>query len=344
MESRARIVESGGLDVTEDSGPTKVRWLRQTLKGVLLFVAFMATLVFFFAIVIMSQIPSREAIRGCVTTKMYAVELCPGSKSYVPLARISKHLQQAVVVTEDSAFYDHRGFDFQEIQRSFEKNLEQGRFARGGSTITQQLAKNMFLSAEKSLQRKLMEALITIQLEKHLTKREILERYLNVVQFGPKIFGVKAAAQFYFKKTPAELDLIESAWLAFLLPSPDKYSVSFFKKQLTPFARKRLRQIVGNMYRFHRAGAADYRMALARLDRFLVGGEAVDIPDGLDLDAPEEEAPLEFLPEDDLETVPDMDVNVTPDEPVKSDGDGAEATEATESSDEGPVVTDDLSL
>lgn len=279
-------------------------WLRQMLKGLFLFLAFLATFFLFLAVIVMSQIPSREAIRGCMTTVLFEVELCPGGKDYAPLKKISKHLQQAVIVTEDSAFYDHRGFDFMEIQRSFEKNLEQGRFARGGSTISQQLAKNLFLSSEKSLQRKMMEAVITVQLEKHLSKNEILERYLNVVQFGPKIYGVKEAAQFYFKKSPADLDLIESAWLAFLLPSPDKYSVSFFKKQLTPFARKRLRQIVTNMYRFHRATEDQYRLALGRLDHFLVGGAAVDIPDGLDLDAPEDDGGLDFLPEDELQPIP----------------------------------------
>lgn len=279
-------------------------WFRQTLKGVFFFVAFIATLFLFLAVVVMSQIPSRETIRGCMTTVLFEVNLCPGSKDYVPLKQISKHLQNAVVVTEDGAFFDHRGFDFDEIQRSFEKNLEKGRFARGGSTISQQLAKNMFLSAEKSLQRKLMEAIITVQLEKHLSKNEILERYLNVVQFGPKIYGVKDAAQFYFKKSPANLDLMESAWLAFLLPSPDKYSVSFFKKKLTPFARKRLRQIITNMYRFHRASEDQYQVAMGSLDRFLVGGASVDAPEGLDLDAPEEDADIDFLPEDGLEPIP----------------------------------------
>lgn len=309
----------------------RLLWLRQTVKGLLLFVAFLATLSLFVAVVVMSQIPSRNTIRGCLTTVMHQVELCPGDKNYVPLRNIAKHLQQAVVVTEDSSFFEHRGFDIKEIQRSFEKNLEQGRFARGGSTISQQLAKNMFLSAEKSLQRKLMEAVFTVQLEKHLSKNEILERYLNVVQFGPDLYGVKAAAQFYFKKTPAELDLIESAWLAFLLPSPDKYSVSFFKKQLTPFARQRLRQIVTNMYRFQRAGEEDYRLALGRLDHFLTGGAAVDVPEGLDLDAPEEE--LDFLPEDELEPIPgevapEAAPAETPEAPAAEGGDGDNVIES----------------
>jgi monofunctional biosynthetic peptidoglycan transglycosylase len=308
-------------------------------------VAFIATVLLFVAVVVFSQIPSRDRVRGCLKTEMYGVELCPGSEDYAPLKRISKHLQQAVVVTEDSAFWDHRGFDFQEIQRSFEKNLEQGRFARGGSTISQQLAKNMFLNSEKSLQRKLLEALITLQLERHLSKKEILERYLNVVQFGPKIYGVKAASQFYFKKSSADLDLIEAAWLAYLLPSPDKYSVSFFKKKLTPFARKRLRQITANMYRYQRATEEDYRRSIGRLDTFLTGGPAVDVPEGLDLDAPEElEGEPEFLPE-----VPAMAPIDGESAPANSEGNDTiesfpEKPTGLPTDAADPVQSDDLSL
>lgn len=280
-----------------------INLFKSTLKALLLIVGLVITIALFVAVVILAQIPSRERIRGCMTTEMFHVELCPGSTSYAPLRSISRNLQQAVVLTEDSAFYQHRGFDFQEIQRSFEKNLQQGRLARGGSTISQQLAKNLFLSAEKSFQRKLFEAIITIQIEKNLSKREILERYLNVVQFGPNLFGVKAAAQFYFKKTPAQLDLVESAYLAFLLPSPEKYSVSFFKKHLTPFARRRIRQITENMYRYQRVDAEAYSTAIARLDTFLSGGPAVQAPEGLDLDSPEESADTEDM-NTDLNIVP----------------------------------------
>lgn len=295
--------------------------LKQSLKGLLLAVLFVATVLVFFGVVIFSQIPSREKIRGCMTTVMYEVQLCPGSKDYIPEKKISKLLKEATVLTEDSAFWTHRGFDFQEIQRSFERNMQEGRFARGGSTISQQLAKNMFLTSEKSLQRKLLEAIITVQIERSLSKKEILERYLNIVQFGKNLYGVGSASQFYFKKSPANLDLIESAWLAFLLPSPEKYSVSFFKKDLTPFARKRLRQIVRSMYQYQRASADDYRLALGRIDTFLVGGPAMPIPEGLDLDAPEEsgegdgglfpgasESTEPFMDELQLEDTPDTSV------------------------------------
>lgn len=239
---------------------------------------------------IVSMIPSPTQIRGCLVTKLYSVKLCPGSKDYVPLNQISSHLQKAVVLSEDSAFWTHNGFDYQEIQRSLEKNMEEGRFARGGSTITQQLAKNLFLTAEKTLIRKAIEAVITIRIESALTKRQILERYLNVVQFGPDVFGVRAASRFYFEKTPAQLDVLESAFLAFLLPNPVKYSVSFYKKRLTPFARTRLREIMDRLYQYERIDASDYQNGIDRLAFFLSGGQPPEPPGDLNIDAPEEGA------------------------------------------------------
>ena len=146
--------------------------------------------------------PSTSEIKGCLTTTMYNVELCPKSKNYVPLAQISKNMQNAVILTEDSSFYMHNGFDEEGIEHCFKKLKEKMRIVCGGSTITQQLAKNMFLSRDKNFLRKGVEALITVKLEEVLTKKEILEKYLNVVQFGKNIFGIKRASQFYFKKAP----------------------------------------------------------------------------------------------------------------------------------------------
>lgn len=270
-----------------ESGEIKTITSR-SVKGVGLFFATLITLFLLGGVWIVSQIPSTKTIRGCLTTALYHVHLCPGSKDYAPLREISPFLQKAVVLSEDSAFYTHHGFDFQEMQKSFEKNLETGRFARGGSTISQQLAKNMFLSAEKTVQRKALEAIITLQIEKSLSKNEILERYLNVVEFGPEIYGVKAAAAFYFKKTPAQLDVIESAWLAFLLPNPDKYSVSFYRKSLTPFAHKRLHEIIQRLYQYQRIGEDDFEQAGTRLASFMSGGAPPKPPADMDLNAPEE--------------------------------------------------------
>jgi len=222
--------------------------------------------------------PSPKTIKGCLTTSMFNVELCPGSKTYVPLDHISKHLQNAVILTEDSTFYQHNGFDQEGIERCYEKFKEQNKIVCGGSTITQQLAKNMFLSRNKTFVRKGIEALITIEIEKTLTKKEILERYLNVVQFGKNIFGVKQAAQTYFKKSPANLTVLESAFLAMVLPNPEKYSQSYYRKDLTRFARRRLSQIINHSYQYKRISADDYLAAMDGLDSFLKGGKVVAQP------------------------------------------------------------------
>ena len=140
-------------------------------------------------------LPSETQIRSCFKTSMYSVDLCPKSKSYVPLHNISKNIQNAILLTEDAGFYTHNGFDQEGISHCIEKIKEKKRLVCGGSTITQQLAKNLYLSKDKSFFRKGAEAIITIKLEKSLTKKEILERYLNVVQFGKNVFGVKQAAQ-----------------------------------------------------------------------------------------------------------------------------------------------------
>lgn len=221
-----------------------------------------------------SQIPTNKEIQGCLVTKMYKVNLCPGSKGYIRLGGISNYLQKSVVLSEDSNFWNHHGFDLQEMQNSFKANLEKGKFVRGGSTITQQLSKNLYLTRDKTLSRKVLEAVITTRIEKALSKKEILERYLNVVQFGKDIFGVQQASQFYFKKSPNDLDLLESAFLTMLLPNPEVYSKSYYRKSLTPFARTRIKQIIDRMYQYQRITESEYLTASADLDYFLTGKTA----------------------------------------------------------------------
>lgn len=223
----------------------------------------------FCALMIVDQFPSDQQIRGCVRTKLYAVDLCPGNESYVTLQQISPYLQKAVLISEDSAFWTHNGFDLQELERSLKANIQKGKIVRGGSTITQQLVKNMFLSKEKTFSRKFVEAVITLRMEKVLTKKEILERYLNVVQLGKNIFGVKNAAQFYFSKRPSKLTIVESAFLTFLLPSPELYSKSFFKKELTPFARGRIDQIIEKLFVYSRIDEDEYLSAKKELGNFM---------------------------------------------------------------------------
>jgi monofunctional biosynthetic peptidoglycan transglycosylase len=147
----------------------------------------------------------------------------PKQWNWVPLARISPHLQRAVVAAEDASFFIHEGFDWEGIKDAALHNLEAGELKRGGSTITQQLAKNLYLSSERSLLRKAREALITRSLEHRLTKERILELYLNVAEWGRGVYGAEAAARHHFGKSAAALTADEAAWLAAMLPSPQRY-------------------------------------------------------------------------------------------------------------------------
>ena len=146
-------------------------------------------------------------------------------QTWVPYSRISPYLRRAVVVAEDAAFFDHDGIDLDEIKASLERNWEEGRFTRGASTITQQLAKNLYLSPSRNPVRKLRELFITRRLEASLTKRRILEIYLNVIEWGDGIFGCEAAARVYFGKPAAELSREESALMAGAIINPRELRV-----------------------------------------------------------------------------------------------------------------------
>jgi monofunctional biosynthetic peptidoglycan transglycosylase len=140
--------------------------------------------------------------------------------TWKPLARISPHLRRAVVMTEDWKFWSHEGVDWDAIEAAWERGIARGEFARGGSTITQQLAKNLYLSPERSMVRKLRELLITYRLEDELAKERILEIYLNVAEWGPGIFGAEAAARRYYRVSAAELSPEQAVRLALALPNP----------------------------------------------------------------------------------------------------------------------------
>jgi monofunctional glycosyltransferase len=212
--------------------------------------------------------PQPSNIKGCLTTNLFQVHLCPTDPTYVKIDQISSAARNAVLVSEDSAFYDHHGIDWFELQQSAEKNWKKNEFARGGSTITQQLAKNVYLSSEKSILRKVREVIITVQLEKMLTKNEILEKYLNVVEFGPNLFGIAKASRLYFGKAPSQLTAAEGAFLAFLLPNPKDYSVSFRNRKLTRFAHSQMRIIVDRLHRFKKLSADEHATAVYQVNHF----------------------------------------------------------------------------
>lgn len=144
-------------------------------------------------------------------------------QQFVPMDSISTYLQDAVVAVEDAAFFQHPGIHIESILNALETNKRRGKKSHGGSTITQQLAKNLFLSPEKSFQRKIREAIYTFMMEKYLGKERILELYLNYAQFGKNLFGCEAAAQHYYKTTCAKLNFNQSIQLATVLANPNKY-------------------------------------------------------------------------------------------------------------------------
>ncbi|PKN76548.1 MAG: monofunctional biosynthetic peptidoglycan transglycosylase [Deltaproteobacteria bacterium HGW-Deltaproteobacteria-10] len=144
--------------------------------------------------------------------------------SWVPLSRISPYLLKAVIIAEDDKFWSHEGFDFEAMQKALEKDIKKKKFQAGGSTISQQLAKNLYLSPSKNPVRKIKEAILTWRLEQNLTKRRIIELYLNVAELGDGIFGIEAAALNHYGKHAAELSPREAATLASILPNPRRYT------------------------------------------------------------------------------------------------------------------------
>ncbi len=145
------------------------------------------------------------------------------SRVWVPLSRVSPYLIKAVLIAEDDKFWRHEGFDYEAIRKAMEKDIKAKKFKLGGSTISQQLAKNLYLSPAKNPFRKVAEAVITWRMEKVLTKRRILELYLNVIEWGEGIFGAEAASRHYFGKSSSELTAEEASRLAAVLPNPRKY-------------------------------------------------------------------------------------------------------------------------
>jgi monofunctional biosynthetic peptidoglycan transglycosylase len=142
---------------------------------------------------------------------------------WVDYNKISNHLKRAIIASEDAKFTDHEGFDWEGIEKAYEKNLKKGKIVAGGSTISQQLAKNLFLSSKRTPWRKAEEVIITVMLEKMLSKRRILEIYLNVIEWGNGTFGAEAASRHYFKTSASNLSSQQAAKLAVMVPNPRFY-------------------------------------------------------------------------------------------------------------------------
>lgn len=206
-----------------------------------------------------------EVIRWPKTGEQ-AFLLGPNQAHWTPLRTVSKHVIHAIMVAEDARYYEHGGLDWREIQRSVAFNLERNRYARGASTITQQVVKMAFLNPQKSLFRKFREALGAVILESLLTKDEILEWYINLVEFGDGVFGIQAAARHFFQTTPELLTIQDGAHLALVIPSPNNWSKGLRQKSLTDFGHKRYAKIIEEMYKLGFITPALHRSALATGD------------------------------------------------------------------------------
>jgi monofunctional biosynthetic peptidoglycan transglycosylase len=179
-------------------------------------------------------------------------------RTWVPYERISPLLRRAVLTAEDDAFYQHGGLDWSELQAAARRDLEQRRVVRGGSTITQQLARNVYLGDERTLTRKLTEVFLALRMERALSKRRIFELYLNLIEWGDGVFGAEAAAQRWFGVPAAELSPRQALLLAAVIINPHRYSV------LEPSRRieRRVRMIAGRMRRRGALDETQYREAL----------------------------------------------------------------------------------
>ena len=163
--------------------------------------------------------------------------------SWVPYDRISTHLKRAIVAAEDANFTEHEGFDWDAIEKALEKNRKKGRIVAGASTISQQLAKNLFLSPDRTPWRKGQEAIITVMIERVLDKRRILEIYLNVIEWGDGVFGAEAAARHYFGASAAGLGPEAAARLAAMVPNPRLYD----RARTTPWLTRKTQLILDRM-------------------------------------------------------------------------------------------------
>jgi monofunctional biosynthetic peptidoglycan transglycosylase len=228
-------------------------------------------------------------------------EMGPKTASWVGAKQISNPMFMAVIASEDTSFYSHQGIDFHELQESIKKDWEEKRWARGASTLTQQVVKNVFLSREKSLWRKFKEMVWAREIEKVLSKTEILTFYLNMAEWGPSLYGIKEASFHYFGISPSEISPKQAAFLAMLLPSPIKFHSYFVKKELTPYARSRVGKILRVMNRMGFIDEEQYSLALTEklwgvtgeLPAFKEGGvePEEDSDEGLLLDVLKEPSP-----------------------------------------------------
>jgi hypothetical protein len=224
-----------------------------------------------------------------VTGRLMQAQTGPGTQGWVPKTGISRHMDTAVLICEDGAFFRHRGFDEEAIRNSIRENAKAGRFVRGASTISMQLAKNLYLSRDKTLSRKLQEAVLTHLLEQELSKDQILELYLNVIEFGPGLYGIGPAAAHYFNTTAGQLSLGQALYLASIVPNPKR---QYFGADgaVTPGWSAYLRKLMRIAFRIRRVTETELEDALGEQVTFKRATspriEAEPTPEAPGLEAP----------------------------------------------------------
>lgn len=210
----------------------------------------------------------------------FAMQTGPETLAWTPISQISPFLIHAILAHEDGGFFRHSGFSVSSIQQALVRNLTAGRYVYGASTLTMQLVKNVFLRREKTLARKVQEVILTWWIESAMEKQEILELYLNVIEYGPSIYGIRAAAEHYFGRSPALLGPAESAYLATILPNPKEFHSHWEDGALPERHRRRVGRFLTNLGSRGRYDAAAVAYARARLERFAFHrpGESVSLP------------------------------------------------------------------
>lgn len=211
----------------------KTKPKRKILKRILLVLLFLVVGVVLYSAYVLLTLPEVDELKNKnpETTAIMEQRIKEAAENgeklhirhqWVPFKAIPQLLKDTVRISEDTDFYHHKGIDYYELKEAIKRNLKDGKKARGGSTITQQLAKNLFLSTEKSYTRKAKEFVLAKKLESHLSKDRIFSLYLNVIEFGKGIFGVEAASLYYFHKSVGQLNLNEIIRLAAVIPKPLK--------------------------------------------------------------------------------------------------------------------------
>lgn len=233
------------------------RMVKNTLMITGAFVWVLLLLICLYFYTVLSKVPNLEAVpfqhvrEVAVDSVQSKIESKAKLKEYqwVGIDNINRDLLYAIVMSEDGQFFSHKGVNWDALISAIGENIKRRELSYGASTISQQVSKNVYMrSNSKSFSRKLSELFTTRELEEHLSKNEILELYLNIAEFGPDIYGVKHASEYYFGKKPSQINAAEGAFLAIMLPSPRKYHYSIFKnRHLASRHKKKLRRIFSDM-------------------------------------------------------------------------------------------------